>query len=380
HKQNASVNSTVTAFQEERSQGVIASVQKVASSENNSMNYNEVTKQGSPTINHQESDPVHPHQSKNIIEYVKVPMNQHWAESLQNLPQLLLIIILLLIIGGIEVNPGPQTQGKDSAKTATHFETSVLELLRSLLNSERINLNTSTPLGLIEDVVTKHGLTIVDNEGSGDCLFQALSHQLAYTKTANIDHIDLREKLVKYAKHHPLLPNGEHVTTQFDTTIIDDWTRYNASHLEINDDEKTKLAWYTESYMNKPGTWGDNLMIWAFTQLFDVDVEIFSQGSENSYKITANNNSDNKVIVRLGYIPHTHFLSLVSCKDKEISGGALPVEVHLSEPDALKDIEQHSETLKLDDTKEDKAAEIPKELEQMYNLGKKISDCDQTTQ
>ncbi|CAH1783117.1 unnamed protein product [Owenia fusiformis] len=370
-KQNASVISTATAFQGDERQGVTGSDEKGISDQNNSLNYNIVKKEG-PTDDHEEGK--HPDQLENNTENVKVLMNQHWVESLRILPQLLVIISLLLIIGGVEVNPGPQTQGKDDAKrdTAPPAETDIFELLLSLFNSESFNLNDQKPLEPLEDAVTKHGLTnvendgngkpleclvdvvakhglaIVENDGYGDCLFQALSHQLAYTKTANIDHRDLRQRLVEYVKLHPQLPNGDHVTTQFCTIIINEWTQYKNSSHPMNDDEKTKLAWYTESYMNRPGTWGDNLMIWAFTQLFNADVEIFSQGSENSYKI-ANVNSASRVIVRLGYVPQ-------KIANDNSDGRVMVRQIHFISLVSLK------------------------ELEEMFNLGKKISKCDQITQ
>ncbi|CAH1781419.1 unnamed protein product, partial [Owenia fusiformis] len=110
--------------------------------------------------------------------------------------------------------------------TATPSETDIFELLLSLVNSSSTTSNVRNPSELLEDVVNKHGLTGVENDGTGDCLFQALSHQMAYTQTANIDHRDLRQNLVTYVMHHPQLPNGEHVTTQFDTTIMNDWEKY----------------------------------------------------------------------------------------------------------------------------------------------------------
>ncbi|CAH1800218.1 unnamed protein product, partial [Owenia fusiformis] len=205
-------NNDITV-QNEKNQGPTFTVEKYLD-QNNSLNHNGGRVQEGGCSDRKVKSPDEPENNKGE-DGMKVLVNQQWVKTLRTLPQLLVIIILLLMIGGVETNPGPQTNAnlEDSrTETATHSKTESLE-----------------------DFVMKYGLKTVENDGSGDCLFHALSHQLAYIdhklayidhKLAYIDHKDLRKKLVKYVKDHPLLPNKEHVTTQFDDHIIDDWKQY----------------------------------------------------------------------------------------------------------------------------------------------------------
>ncbi|CAH1795825.1 unnamed protein product, partial [Owenia fusiformis] len=148
-------------------------------------------------------------------------------------------------------------------------------------------------------------------QNPGDCLFEALCHQLKYTKTADTKPRELRQNLVAYIKQNTQLENGDHVMTLFDTTTNDEW-RVNSKQNEKKSADEMKLSYYTDSYMNKPETTGDTLMIWACSQLYDVDFEIFPSASDRSYKISAKDDDSIRATVRLGFVGQAYFVSLVS--------------------------------------------------------------------
>ena len=57
----------------------------------------------------------------------------------------------------------------------------------------------------LEKIASDKGFIISDNEGSGNCMFYALSEQLNLVKGIQISHAELRQRLVQYLKHNPTL-------------------------------------------------------------------------------------------------------------------------------------------------------------------------------
>ena len=57
----------------------------------------------------------------------------------------------------------------------------------------------------LKKIASDKGFIVCDNEGSGNCLFHALSEQLHLVKGIKISHEDLRLQLVQYLKEHPAL-------------------------------------------------------------------------------------------------------------------------------------------------------------------------------
>ncbi|PFX12341.1 G-protein coupled receptor GRL101, partial [Stylophora pistillata] len=60
----------------------------------------------------------------------------------------------------------------------------------------------------LKKIATDKGFRIVDNEGSGHCMFYALSDQLEIAMRIKIKHDELRQILVQYLRKNPKLPNG----------------------------------------------------------------------------------------------------------------------------------------------------------------------------
>ncbi|CAH1790523.1 unnamed protein product [Owenia fusiformis] len=226
-----------------------------------------------------------------------VESNIRTTKGLRVFPLLLVIVTLLLIIGGVQLNPGP----KD---TKIPFEI--------LPSSEHLTLDHP-----LDSVLERHGLAIVENSGMGDCLFEALSDQLKRLTSAQVSANDLRRLLLECIQVHPILPNGEHVMTLFDSGDNKEWRQF-AATFDSNEDLHTRqLSWYTNEYMVRPGVWGDNVMLYAFAKLYGIDVAIYSARTDEPYKIAADDEPGNqqRMTAKLGYVTHLHFASLVDITD-----------------------------------------------------------------
>ena len=57
----------------------------------------------------------------------------------------------------------------------------------------------------LEKNASDKGFIISDNEGSGNCMFYALSEQLNLVKGIQISHAELRQRIVQYLKDNPTL-------------------------------------------------------------------------------------------------------------------------------------------------------------------------------
>ena len=84
-------------------------------------------------------------------------------------------------------------------------------LERTLQNLQRMQLCVSTVndnTTLTEKLATiasDEGFRISANQGSGNCMFHALSEQLEIVKRIKIQHGKLRESLVQYLRENPKL-------------------------------------------------------------------------------------------------------------------------------------------------------------------------------
>ena len=72
------------------------------------------------------------------------------------------------------------------------------------LDASKVNEKTDLKLEL-KKIASDKGFRIVDNEGSGNCMFFALSDQLEITMGIKIKHDELRQILVQYLKKNPKL-------------------------------------------------------------------------------------------------------------------------------------------------------------------------------
>ena len=68
----------------------------------------------------------------------------------------------------------------------------------------KVNGNTDL-LAELEKIALDKGFVISDNEGSGNCMFHALSEQLNLVKGIKISHRELRQSIVQYLRKNPEL-------------------------------------------------------------------------------------------------------------------------------------------------------------------------------
>ena len=69
-------------------------------------------------------------------------------------------------------------------------------------NASKVNSETDLSMEL-KKIVSDKGLVILDNQGSGNCLFHALSEQLELVKGIRISHKELRQVIMKYIRENP---------------------------------------------------------------------------------------------------------------------------------------------------------------------------------
>jgi len=87
-----------------------------------------------------------------------------------------------------------------------------LDLLRQMIvnlqqiqrHVSKVNSNTDL-LTELERIASDKGFVISDNEGSGNCMFHALSEQLNLVKGIKISHGELRQSTVQYLRKNPKL-------------------------------------------------------------------------------------------------------------------------------------------------------------------------------
>ena len=72
------------------------------------------------------------------------------------------------------------------------------------LSAYKVNSKTDLPAGL-KKIASEKGFRISDNQGSGNCMFYALSEQLEIIKGIKIQHAELRQFLVQYLRKNPKL-------------------------------------------------------------------------------------------------------------------------------------------------------------------------------
>jgi len=88
------------------------------------------------------------------------------------------------------------------------YSTSQHKDLQMILNMQHDvkKFNSSTHLLVeLERIASDKGFAISDNEGSGNCMFYALSEQLKLVKGIKISQGELRQSIVEYLRKNPKL-------------------------------------------------------------------------------------------------------------------------------------------------------------------------------
>jgi len=79
-----------------------------------------------------------------------------------------------------------------------------INLQKMQCDVSKVNSNTNLSAEL-EEIASDKGFVISDNEGSGNCMFHALSEQLNLIKGIKISHGELRQSIVHYLRNNPKL-------------------------------------------------------------------------------------------------------------------------------------------------------------------------------
>ena len=80
----------------------------------------------------------------------------------------------------------------------------IMKLQQMQRSVSKVNINTDL-LTELEKIASDKGFVISDNEGSGNCMFYALSEQLNLVKGIKISHGELRQSVVEYLRKNPKL-------------------------------------------------------------------------------------------------------------------------------------------------------------------------------
>ena len=80
----------------------------------------------------------------------------------------------------------------------------IMNLQQMQRSVSKVNINTDLSTEL-EKIASDKGFVISDNEGSGNCMFYALSEQLNLVKGIKISHGELRQSIVQYLRNNPKL-------------------------------------------------------------------------------------------------------------------------------------------------------------------------------
>ena len=80
-----------------------------------------------------------------------------------------------------------------------------MDLQQMQRDLSKVSSSTSDLLAEFEKIVSDKGLVMSDNEGSGNCMFYALSEQLNLVKGIKISHGELRQSIVQYLRKNPKL-------------------------------------------------------------------------------------------------------------------------------------------------------------------------------
>ena len=80
----------------------------------------------------------------------------------------------------------------------------MLQTLQQIQQHNASQVNNQTDLSVeLKKIASDKGFVISDNQGSGNCMFHALSEQLELVKGIKISHKELRQSVVQYLRKNP---------------------------------------------------------------------------------------------------------------------------------------------------------------------------------
>ncbi|XP_022804465.1 protein NLRC3-like isoform X1 [Stylophora pistillata] len=166
------------------------------------------------------------------------------------------------------------------------------------IQSNTDNAQQSDPSMDLQKTAADKGFLVCDNPASGDCMFYALSHQLQSTKGIEISHRQLRCDLVQFLERYPNLNDGTELYNFVDG--YRSWFDYLRS-------------------MEKDGTWGDHLILYAAANSYKTCIRVISSLGHD-VMISPNNPTDiNTNPLVIGHIHERHCVNLLSRQESYVN-------------------------------------------------------------
>ncbi|KAL9962049.1 hypothetical protein ACROYT_G031114 [Oculina patagonica] len=142
----------------------------------------------------------------------------------------------------------------------------------------------------LRKIASDRGFLISDNQGSGDCMFYALSEQLDLVKRIQISHQELRQTVVQYLNKNPHMLDGTDL--------------FNFVH-----GYQTWADYLTN--MEQDGTWGDHVILYAAANCYQTCIHVISSLPHHSdLTIRPEHPIDSTNPLVLGHVHELHYVSL----------------------------------------------------------------------
>ncbi|XP_078376165.1 uncharacterized protein LOC144659573 [Oculina patagonica] len=153
-------------------------------------------------------------------------------------------------------------------------------------------VNQTTDLSVeLRKIASDKGFVISDNQGSGNCMFYALSEQLDLVKGIKISHKELRQSIVQYLRNNP---------KRLDETDL----------FNFVDGHQSWADYLTN--MERDGTWGDHVILYAAASCYQTCICVISSlphHEDQTIKPDRPIDSTNRPLV-LGHVHELHYVSL----------------------------------------------------------------------
>ncbi|PFX16502.1 OTU domain-containing protein [Stylophora pistillata] len=188
-----------------------------------------------------------------------------------------------------DVDTSTEQRTLDSLLTPSSPDRIIQKLQQMQLDATKVKSRTDLLLGL-RKIASDKGFRISDNQGSGNCMFYALSEQLEIVKGIKIPPGKLRQTLIQYLRSNPKLPDGTdlfHFVHGHQT-----WTEY-------------------LTHMEQVGAWGDHVILCAAANYYETCICLVSSlPHRNDVIITPHCPVGESKALVLGHIQEVHYVSL----------------------------------------------------------------------
>ncbi|XP_066023407.1 uncharacterized protein [Pocillopora verrucosa] len=185
-------------------------------------------------------------------------------------------------------NKGKTRGGTEKVQATRLLEQTLQNLQRMQLCVSTANNNNTTLTAELTMILSDKGYRISDNQGSGNCMFHALSEQLETIKRIKIQHGKIRKSLVQYLTENPKLPDGTDLC-------------------HFVDGHETWADYLT--YMKQDGAWGDHVILCAAANFFETCIHVVTS-LHNDVVIRPHCPVDESKPLILGHINEVHYVSL----------------------------------------------------------------------